>query len=79
MVLCSGARSTLLRTSELLDRVSDGSDLISIMNGFQSLIASEPLDARSNDLKSAQNGATHSTAHHQPQFQSINSSIIESS
>ncbi|KAI8560658.1 hypothetical protein RHMOL_Rhmol04G0274500 [Rhododendron molle] len=38
MVMCSGMRSTVLCTFELSDHASDGSDLISAMNGSRSLV-----------------------------------------
>ncbi|KAI8538876.1 hypothetical protein RHMOL_Rhmol09G0137400 [Rhododendron molle] len=40
-------RSTMLRTSKLSDHASDGSDLISAMNGSKS----EPSDAQSDGSK----------------------------
>ncbi|KAI8547180.1 hypothetical protein RHMOL_Rhmol07G0175100 [Rhododendron molle] len=71
MVLCS----TVLRTSEPSDCVSDGSDLILVTNGSQSLAVEmrfEPSDAQSDGsmvrstcirwLKSAQHGTVHFTA-----------------
>ncbi|KAI8534915.1 hypothetical protein RHMOL_Rhmol10G0133600 [Rhododendron molle] len=39
MVMCSGVHSTVLRISELSVRTSDNSDLISAINGSQSLVA----------------------------------------
>ncbi|KAI8543372.1 hypothetical protein RHMOL_Rhmol08G0212100 [Rhododendron molle] len=60
MVLCNGVRSTVLCTSEPLDRASYGSDLISTMNGSRSLVAemrSEPADARSDSFE------VHNTLH----------------
>ncbi|KAI8566406.1 hypothetical protein RHMOL_Rhmol02G0037700 [Rhododendron molle] len=59
MVLCSGVRTFLLCTSEPSDRVSDSSDLISTINGFQSFVAevrSKPSDTRFDG-----GGAQHST------------------
>ncbi|KAI8534017.1 hypothetical protein RHMOL_Rhmol10G0055400 [Rhododendron molle] len=51
MVLGSGVRSTVLRISEPSDRVSNGSDLISAINGSRLLVAEmrfEPSDAKSD-------------------------------